>query len=241
MICQLLYISPFMKTKQGRAAQARKVDRLRNGIIGFAVVVAALVVGYGLFYSAGGTGSGDFVEGEHYRLLEDPPRRRPGDPIVVTEFFSYACIHCKNFQPLLEDWASELPDEVRFERSAASFSAAWAMLAKTYFALEQMDALDTNHERIFRAIHDNGREFRTLAEIADFVAGRGIERQAFVDAYNSPEVRRKSADEDARQRRLGIASTPALVVAERYVVDVRAGRRQALETVDYLIDLIRDQ
>ena len=230
-----------MKASKRRTVQARKVNRLRNGIIGFVIALAAAVVGYGLFYSVGGVDPGDIVEGEHYRLIEDPPRRRPEDPIVVTEFFSYACVHCKNFQPLVEDWVSDLPDDVRYERSAVSFSAAWAMLAKTYFALEQEGALEANHERIFRAIHDNGRQLGTLAEIADFVAGRGIERQAFVDAYNSREVRRKTADEDTRQRRLGIVSTPTVVVADRYAVGMEVGRRRALEIVDHLIALERDE
>ena len=230
-----------MKASKRRTVQARKVNRLRNGIIGFVIALAAAVVGYGLFYSVGGVDPGDIVEGEHYRLIEDPPRRRPEDPIVVTEFFSYACVHCKNFQPLVEDWVSDLPDDVRYERSAVSFSAAWAMLAKTYFALEQEGALEANHERIFRAIHDNGRQLGTLAEIADFVAGRGIERQAFVDAYNSREVRRKTAGEDTRQRRLGIVSTPTVVVADRYAVGMEVGRRRALEIVDHLIALERDE
>ena len=230
-----------MKAKQRRAVQARKINRVRNGVIGFVTAVVAVVAGYGLVYSLGGMDPAKFVEGEHYRLIEDPPRRRPGDPIVVTEFFSYACIHCKNFQPLVEDWTVRQPDDVRFERSPVSFNAAWTMLAKTYFALQRAGALDANHERLFRAIHVNGRQFRTVEEIADFVAGRGIERQAFLDAYNSREVRRKTADEDARQRQLGVVSTPTVMVAGRYAVGMDAGRRQALEIVDYLIDKVRDE
>ncbi len=230
-----------MKTKHRRVARQRKVRRLRNGIVGFAIAVAVAVVAYGLFYSVGGTDTGEFVAGEHYRLIDDPPRRRLGTPIAVTEFFSYACIHCKNFQPLIEDWKSDLPDDVRFERSPASFNANWAMFAKAYFALERAGALAANHKRIFRAIHDNGRQFRTPDDIADFVAGRGVARQAFLDLYDSPEVRRKTADEDARQRRLGVVSTPTLAVADRYVVGMEAGRRRALETVDYLIGLERGE
>ena len=230
-----------MQAKRRRGAQERNVNRIRNGIIGFAAVIAALVVGYGLVYSTGGTDSGGFVEGEHYRLIDDPPRRRPEDAIAVTEFFSYGCVHCRTFEPLVADWKSDLPDDVRFERSPVSFSAAWAMLAKTYFALEQAGGLEANHERIFRAIHDNGRQFRTSEDIADFVAGRGIERQAFLDAYNSREVRRRAAEQDARQRRLAIATTPTMVVADRYAVTMDAGRRAALEIVDHLIDLERGE
>ena len=228
-----------MATRRKRRGGERNIKQVRYGLLGFAVAVAVVVLGYGLIYSTGATFSGEFVAGEHYRLIDDPPRRRPGAPIVVTEFFSYGCVHCRDFDPLVNDWKSDLPDDVRFERSPAAFNAAWAMLARTYFVLEQAGALDANHDRIFRAIHDNGRQFRTVDEIADFVAGRGIERQAFLDAYDSPALRRKVAEQNVRQRRLAIASTPMLAVGDRYVVGMDAGRRQALIIVDHLIALER--
>ena len=227
------------KQKRKRAAQERKVNRLRNGIIGFAVLLAVAVAVYGLLYSSGVTESGDIVEGEHYRVIDDPLRRRPGAPIVVTEFFSYGCIHCKNFEPLVAAWQHGLPDDVRFERAPVSFNAAWALLAQTYFALEAAGGLEANHERFFRAIHDNGRQFLSVDDVADFVAGRGVERQAFVDAFNSPEVRRRQAERNALSRRFEIAGTPTVVVAGRYAVTMDAGRRQALKTVDHLIGLER--
>ena len=225
--------------KRKRAAQARNVNRLRNGIIGFAVLLAAVVAGYGLLYSSGVTESGDIVEGEHYRLIGDPMRRRPGAPIVVTEFFSYGCIHCKNFEPLVAAWQRDLPDDVRFERAPVSFNAAWALLAQAYFALEAAGGLEANHERFFRAIHDNGRQFLSVDDIADFVAGRGVERGAFLEAFNSAPVRRRQAERNALSRRFQIAVTPTVVVAGRYAVTMDAGRRQALKTVDYLIGLER--
>ena len=227
------------KQKRKRAAQERRINRVRNGVIVFAVLVAAVVAGYGLLYSSGATESGEIVEGEHYRVIDDPLRRRPGAPIVVTEFFSYGCIHCRNFEPLVAGWQRDLPDDVRFERAPVSFNAAWALLAQAYFALEAAGGLEANHERFFRAIHDNGRQFLSVDNIADFVAGRGVERQAFLDAFNSAAVRRRQAERNALARRFEIAATPTMVVAGRYAVTMDAGRRQALKTVDHLIGLER--
>lgn len=228
-----------MKAKQRQRGQERNINRVRNGIIGFAVAIVAVVAGYGLIYTGGGTVSGEIVEGEHYRLIGDPVRRRPGDAIVVTEFFSYGCVHCRNFEPLVNGWKGDLPDDVRFERSPVSFNAAWAMLAKAYFALERAGGLEANHDRIFRAIHDNGRQFLSVDDIADFVAGRGVERESFLNAFNSREVRRRQTEQNALARRFEIAVTPTMVVAGRYAVTMDAGRRQALKTVDYLIEMER--
>ncbi len=52
---------------------------------------------------------GNFVEGEHYTLLEKPRRIR-GEKIEVMEFFSYGCIHCYNFDPDLTDWVEANSD-----------------------------------------------------------------------------------------------------------------------------------
>ena len=225
-----------MQGRRKRGVQEQRVNRVRYAILGLAAVLVALVAGYGLLYSSGATEPGEIAEGTHYRLIEDPLRRRPGDPVVVTEFFSYGCIHCRNLQPFVEDWRSDLPEDVRFERAPVSFNAAQALQAQTYFALEAAGGLEANHERIFRAIHDNGRQFLSVDDVADFVAGRGVGRQAFLDAVNSSDVRRRQAGANALSRRFQIAATPTLVVAGRYAVTMDAGRRQALETVDRLIE-----
>ena len=228
-----------MARSSRRTVQTRNVNRVRNSIIGGVAVVVAAVLVYGIIYSTGATDSGEIAAPEHYRLIEEPLRRRPGDPIVVTEFFSYGCIHCWNFEPLVADWHRDLPDDVRFERSPVAFNSVWANLARAYVALEQIGALDANHERIFRAIHDNGRQFLSREQIADFVSRRGTDRQAFLDAYNSAAVRRRVAMQDAQQRRFAISVTPTMVVAGRYAVTMSTGRRRALDIVDYLIDLER--
>ena len=216
---------------------------MRIAILGAAALIVVLVLGYGIIYSTGVGETGTFVEGQHYWLVEEAPRRRPNDPILVTEFFSYGCIHCRSLEPLLEDWRAGLPEDVLFERSPVAFNAEWALLGQTYLALERAGAgaLARNHGRIFRAIHDRGRQFPSLDAIADFLAGSGISRQSFLDAFRSPEVRRKLAAEDARQRRLGIVSVPSLAVAEKYVVGSNLSRPQIIEVVDHLIELERGE
>ncbi len=219
----------------------KDVALLRNGILAAVGIIVVGVIVYGTLYSTGATQSGAFVEGTHYVEVENPPRRRPTDPIVVTEFFSYGCIHCKNFDPLLDDWLPTLPEDVVFKRSPVAFSPAWAMLGQSYLALESVDALDANHRRIFRAIHDQGRQFASVDMIADFVDGRGVTKDEFMEAYNSTRVRRALATGDAHQRTFAIASVPTLVVADKYIINMDVGRRQALEVVDYLIALEQDE
>lgn len=212
----------------------RQVIRTRNTILAFVVMVAILVIGYGTLYTTGVT-EDDMVEGDDYRVIEDAPPRRPGEPLRVQEFFSYGCVHCRNFDPMIEEWREALPDGVEFARTPVVFSPVWILLAQTYYTLEALDALDENHARLFRAIHDNGRQFLSPDMIADFVDGNGVTREDFLRTFNSPSIRRKIAQSERDQRELQIASVPTLVVAGRYVIGMEVGRKRVLEIADQLL------
>lgn len=214
--------------------QDRQVTRVRNAIIAFAVVVVVVVVGYGMLYSTGLT-EGEYRAGTHYEVIDGARGRRPGEPVLVREFFSYGCIHCRNFDPLLKDWLETLPDGVVFERSPVAFSAPWALLARAYITLDELDALDPNHDRLFRAIHDTGRQFLSAEALADFMDGYGVTRQQFLETFDSPTVRARVRQAERDQRDMGIASVPTLVVNDRYRVNMNVGRKQALDVVDHLV------
>ena len=213
-----------------------KVTRVRNAIIGFVVLLVVAVIGYGMLYSSGAT-QGEFIAGEHYTVLEAPPRRRMGDPIEVREFFSYGCVHCRNFDPLIEDWDATKPANVTFERTPVTFSPIWALLAQTYLTLEHLDIVDDNHARLFRHIHENRGQFLSAEAVADFVDGNGASREEFLEAFNSAEVRRALRAADTAQRTAGISAVPTIVVADKYLVTMDHGRKVALEIVDHLIAL----
>ena len=214
----------------------RKVLRTRNTIFASAVIVAILVIGYGTMYTTR-VAEGEFVAGEHYRIIDDPPRRRAGEPILVQEIFSYGCIHCRNFDPLLDDWLDEIPQGASFARSPAVFSPIWQLLARTYYALERLDALEPNHTRLFRAIHDNGKQFLSATMIADYIDGNGATKDEFLRAFNSAEVSRSVREAEALQKKLVITSVPTLVVGGKYVVNMDVGRKASLDVVDLLIAL----
>lgn len=214
--------------------KSRNVTIIRGAIIGAVAVLAAVVIGYGLLYSSGVT-QGEFVAGEHYEVLENPERRHPGANVEVVEFFSYGCIHCKNFDPLIEEWLETKPADVSFTRVPVAFSPQWLVLAQTYYTLESLDILEENHERVFRKIHNTRTIFDSPEEVAEFVDGYGASADEVLAAFNSGEVRRKLREADVAQRQVGLSAVPALVVNGKYLVSMDVGRKVALEVVDYLI------
>jgi thiol:disulfide interchange protein DsbA len=211
-----------------------KVVMIRNGILGAVAFIAIAILAYGTYISTG-MDEGEIVEGSDYRLVENPRPSRPGGPIEVVEFFSYACIHCKNFDPVIEEWAAEQAGDVTFRRAPANFSPQYALLARAYYTLEQADLLEQHHERLFRAIHDSGRQFLRPADLADWIDGRGISADEFLRQFDSPDVRDAMRKADRDQLAFQISATPQLVVAGKYVVGMDGGQRRALEVLDYLI------
>jgi thiol:disulfide interchange protein DsbA len=223
-----------MPKRHVRHRQDRQVARVRNTIIAFVVVVAVLVIGYGMLYSTGLT-EGEYQAGTHYEVIENARGRRPGEPVLVREFFSYGCVHCRDFDPLVEEWKARLPDGVAFERTPVAFSPVWALLAQTYLTLDELGAREANHNRLFRAIHDTGRQFLSPEMIADFVDGYGTSREAFLQAYESPAVRARLREAEREQRELQVTGVPMLVIDDKYRVGMEVGRKTALDVVDHLI------
>jgi len=216
----------------------KNINSIRNAVIVFAGLLIVALVGYGLYYTRGIETVDSFVEGEHYDLLEGVPAESPhSKTILVREYFSYYCIHCRNFDPQVEAWRETIPDDVVFERSPVAFSPVWEIVGQSYYALAATGALTENHPRIFRAIHENGRQFPTAESMADFVDGHGVSRDDFLEAYRSPDVRRamlRANDRSAAQR---IDGVPSLVVADRYRVNLnKVPRAQAFDVVNFLIE-----
>jgi thiol:disulfide interchange protein DsbA len=216
----------------------RQVIRTRNYIIAAVVAIVVIVLGYGTLYSTG-IGEGEYQAGTHYELIENAKGRRPGEPIQVREFFSYGCIHCRNFDPMIEEWQETLPEDVEFERVPVVFSPVWALLGRTYATLEELGALERNHDRLFRAIHDNGRQFLSAEMIADFVDGYGVTREDFLRTFESPGVRQRMRQAERDQMELGVRAVPTLVVDDKYRIGMEVGRKVALDVVDHIIAMER--
>ncbi len=218
-----------------KAKSDKQLMTIRNGVIAFVALIVLVVGGYGLFRSTAIDVSGEFVEGTHYKVIDGTVAPAVG-PIKVTEFFSYGCVHCRNFDPIVNDWLHDVPQGASFDRNPVSFSPEWSLLAQSYFALQSVNALADNHDRLFKAIHDNHKQFLTADMVADFVDGHGVTREAFLTAFNSPGVARATSDAAKRERALRVNSVPYLTVADHYAVNMdTVPRKKAFDVVNFLV------
>ncbi len=163
----------------------------------------------------------------------------PGE-VVVQELFSFNCVHCHHFEPAVQAWLKQKPANVRFERIEVAFNPRWIPLSKAYYALKQMGKADELVPVIFKAVHDERRPLGTPEQIADFVVSKGVDREAFLKAYNSfivdSEVRR--GVQLAHQ--YDADGVPAVVVQGKYRTEggLAGGNEKMLEVVNQLVSKV---
>lgn len=199
-------------------------------------LAALLLIGFSLALS----GIASAAEDVGYREV-DTDVTSPEGKVLVQEFFWYACPHCYHLEADLEPWVEGLPEDVVFERRALALGQHWMPLTQAFWAAREMGVADDTHAAVFDAIHGDGLRLGERDAIADFYAGQGVDREAFVNAYRGFSVRneiRRTAD---IANAAGVRGVPALLVDGRYLVTGRlaGSQKRMLEVVDELITRIR--
>lgn len=216
--------------------KSRAIVRQQMALIGFGVVALA-IVGYLTWLTVDSQPSDGFVEGQHYLVIEEPRRIR-GEKIEVMEFFSYGCIHCFNFEPMITEWAQERADRVNFIQTPAIANEYWRLLGRTYYALESLGIREKHQLAFFRAIHDARLVFDTKEKVISFFEGRGVDRRKFESALESPIVTGKLNKADLLARRMMVAAVPTVIVHGKYMVRTSrdVGTSRMLDVIDYLVE-----
>lgn len=164
-------------------------------------------------------------EGSDYRrLATTAPVDSPAGQIEVVEFFAYSCIHCYNFEPLLRDWAKQLPADVVVRRTPVAFNAAFEPQQRLYYALEALGLLDTLHEKAFRAFHVDKQPLRNADAVIDWAVKQGLDKAKFSAAYNAFGLAGKIKRAVQLQNAYEVEGTPALGIAGRYYVPGQAAK-----------------
>lgn len=145
--------------------------------------------------------------------------------IEVVEFFSYACIHCAHFQPVVDKWLARKPKDVQWEYVPAVFGGPFTNFAAAYYAADAAGVRQRSHSAVFKAVFDE-KAIKTAepAEIADLYARWGVDRTKFLAAMDSPVVRDKMATAKGFAMVTGLQGTPTLIINGKYRMSVTTDR-----------------
>ena len=156
-----------------------------------------------------------YVAGEHYIVLDQPVRTVDPKKIEVAEVFSYHCGHCFNFEPALQAWKKQQPDDVVVVQTHALWNSQMENLARAFYTIKALNIEDKAHMAIFNAIHLERKNFNTPDQWAEFLSGYGT-----------------------RARGYGITGTPEIIVNGKYRISSSkfSGQAEMLKVADFLIE-----
>jgi thiol:disulfide interchange protein DsbA len=162
-------------------------------------------------------GASPFTDGVEYVTLPAPHQRlSPSGKVEVVEVFSYACIHCAEFSPYVDDLRKSLPKGVEFKLVPAAFNDQWVPFARAYYASRQLGLVEQTHDALFAAKFKEQYPINSMDEIADFYASHGADRAKFLSIANSPETDAQIKKDLALIQSWGVDGTPTIVVDGKY-------------------------
>ncbi len=191
----------------------------------------------GLIVLAGSAMAEPFREGEHYQRIGTPVSVS-GDRVEVIEAFAYPCPACRNFLPHIESWEKEQDGNVDFRRLPIALQRGWDLFARAYYTAQVMGIDEGAHEAMFRALHDERRQFRSFDDVAEFYTNFGVEKEAFLNTSESFAVDSRMRQNRNLVRQFGIRSTPTVIVHGKWRVQPNSfdSYQQMVEAVQYLVE-----
>jgi len=181
--------------------------------------------------------SAQYTEGVEYQVVPDAQPVETGAKIEVREFFWYGCPHCFALEPYIEKWLRSEPRNVEFVRTPAALNERWAIHARAYYAFQALGLTAKLHRAFFDAIQIDRRPLFDPQSIADFVAQKGGNRTAFLNAYNSFGVDSSVLKSNQLARAYNIDSVPTVVVDGKYLTNstLANGPEHVMEVVNFLV------
>ena len=203
---------------------------MRNLILSAALVTASL---FGMTAQAADV---PLEPGKTYVELEKPGQVAVPGKVEVIEFFWYGCPHCYKFEPTINPWVEKLPSDVNFVRIPAIFGGPWNAHGQMFLTLEAMGVESRVHKAVFEEVQKTHKLVQP-EEMADFLATLGVDKQQFLDTFNSFAIKGQMKKAKDLAEQYGITGVPTMIVNGKYRFDLgtAGGPEAALNVADQLI------
>ena len=178
-----------------------------------------------------------YEEGKHYQRI-DQPKAIDSDKVEVLEFFWYGCPHCYSFEPYLNKWKTNKPENVEFVRVPATFQPLWVLHARAYYALQMLGVGEEIHTKFFSEIHNKKNYMKTFDALTVFVQEYGVERSEFIDAMNSFTVETQIRKATKLVTDYKLSGVPAVAVNGKYLISasMAGSYDNMIKIMSYLIE-----
>ncbi|NMY74009.1 MULTISPECIES: thiol:disulfide interchange protein DsbA [Pseudomonas] len=201
------------------------------------LILSAALVSASLFGMSAQAADVPLEAGKTYiELANAVPVAKPGK-IEVVELFWYGCPHCYAFEPVVNPWVEKLPADVNFVRIPAMFGGPWDAHGQLFLTLEAMGVEHKVHNAVFEAIQKEGKRLTDPADMADFLATQGVDKDKFLATFNSFAIKGQIVKAKELAKKYEITGVPTMVVNGKYRFDLgtTGGPEKTLNVADQLI------
>ncbi len=173
---------------------------------------------------------------DQYELIIPPHPPTTEGKVEVAEFFLYTCPHCYTFEDDLNLWVEGKPSYVEFVKVPAVFNENQIVMAKVYYAAENLGVHTKLDVAIFKAIHQDNRRLSNEIEMMQLFAENGVSNDDFRKTFHSFAVDMKVRQAAVMTSKHGITGVPAMTVQGKYRLSSgkAGGHTQLLKLIDYL-------
>lgn len=184
-----------------------------------------------------------FNEGSQYQRINPPaPLTEHKDKVEVVEMFFYACPHCYELEPKIQNWLKDKP-YVDFQRMPAIVGPSWAEQARAFYIAEALGKIDALHKALFKAIHEDGKQIYNEYSVIKFFTSQGIDKQKVIELYFSPKIVEKVNEARIRTVKYDLRGVPAVIVNGKYKTAPYFvhNQEEMIEVLDSLVEKERAQ
>ena len=183
-----------------------------------------------------------FRAGVHYELLENPTKVRDPSKIEVTEVFWFGCNHCYALEPYIARWKRDIPLDVTFIKSPATWNDMLKTHARIYYTAKALGIEQQFVPAAFNTIQNEGKMLTGNTELEYYFRGFDVEKDRYKAVSTSFGVRNAVDQADKKMKDWKVTGVPSLVVNGKYKVAASRSVRtdQLFDVVDFLIEKERN-
>jgi len=177
-----------------------------------------------------------FEEGTDYDVISE----QGSVSKEVLEFFSYNCPHCFSFDPTMENFLAQKPEDVRFRRVPVGFGrSTWERSADAFVLAKALGKGAALHSGIFNRVQTLNNPFKNEADVRAFFLANGVKEEEFDKALKSFTATTLSKTHESLLKKFTITSVPTVIVNGKYKVNIshELDSQRFIRLVDYLLKL----
>jgi thiol:disulfide interchange protein DsbA len=188
-------------------------------------------------------GNGEkFRAGVHYELLGNPTKVRDPSKIEVTEVFWFGCNHCYALEPYIARWKRDIPLDVTFIKSPATWNDMLKTHATIYYTAKALGIEQQFVPAAFNTIQNEGKMLTGNTELEYYFRGFDVQKDRYKAVSTSFGVRNAVDQADKKMKEWKVTGVPSLVVNGKYKVAASRSVRtdELFDVVDFLIEKERN-